>query len=150
MKILKINGKAPEELRVLFKCQRCGTEFEAEYKEYWHLPDNENAFASYCPNCKRQVCSEKIGKNARIDDYKVGDVCIYSFGEEDNDSYSIVEIVQFPDNTKDIAEIKFIKVIIDDSGNDYFKYLLENNKTMCASLKYLKNIMPAIKKENNL
>lgn len=140
MKILKINGKAPEELRVLFKCQHCGTEFEAEYKEYWRQPDSENTFASYCPNCKRQVYSKEIGKGVRVGNYQIGDICIYSFDEEDNNSCSIVEIVQFPDNTKEMAEIKFIKVIIDDSGNDFFKYLFKNNKTMCASLKYLKKL----------
>lgn len=36
--------------------------------------------------------------------------------------------------------MKFLDVVVDDSGNGYFTYLLKTKKTMNASLKYLKRV----------
>lgn len=68
---------------------------------------------------------------------KQGDVCIYSFGSK-NKSIAIVEIVRVLDDVRGVAEIKFLDVIIDDTGNGMFKYLHRTGKTMNASLKYLR------------
>ena len=70
---------------------------------------------------------------------RIGDICSYSFGEK-NRSYSIVEIVRILDNPSGVAEVKFLDVVVDDSGNGYFTYLLKTKKTMNASLKYLKRV----------
>lgn len=76
-------------------------------------------------------------------EHHIGDVCIYSSsGFNDNKSCSLVEILRFTSDPRGVAEIKFLKVHIDDSGNGYFKYLLETEKTMNASLKYLKPVFP--------
>lgn len=77
------------------------------------------------------------------EDYREGDVCLYSFHEK-NKSFSVVEIVRILDDPRGVAEIKFLKVFVDDTGNDYFTYLLRTGKTMNASLKYLKNITPRV------
>ena len=39
-----------------------------------------------------------------------------------------------------IRDRKFLDVVVDDSGNGYFTYLLKTKKTMNASLKYLKRV----------
>mgnify|MGYP000270167197 CR=1 FL=1 len=65
---------------------------------------------------------------------RIGDICSYSFGEK-NRSYSIVEIVRILDSPYEVAEVKFLDVVVDDSGNGYFTYLLKTKKTMNASLK---------------
>ena len=70
---------------------------------------------------------------------RIGDICSYSFGEM-NRSYSIVEIVRILDSPYEVAEVKFLDVVVDDSGNGYFTYLLKTKKTMNASLKYLKRV----------
>lgn len=78
--------------------------------------------------------------------HNVGDVCIYGFAKE-NKSLAIVEIVNLLSDT--VAAIKFLKVIVDDTGNGLFDYLLKSGKTMNASLKYLKNITPCSYGERN-
>ena len=80
-----------------------------------------------------------------FDKPKVGDICAYSFDDKnmsENKSRSIVEIVKVLDDERGIAEIKFHNVFVDDSGNDYFTYLLKTGHTMNASFKYLKVIFP--------
>lgn len=89
------------------------------------------------------TCSNFVDKNLYLrlkNNYKVGDICIYKFDNE-NESFSIVEIVKILDDMRGVAEIKFIKVIKDDTGNGFFNYLYETGRTMNASFKYLKNIM---------
>lgn len=49
---------------------------------------------------------------------RIGDICSYSFGEK-NRSYSIVEIVRILDSPYEVAEVKFLDVVVDDSGNGY-------------------------------
>ena len=73
--------------------------------------------------------------------YNPGDVCIYGFGNE-NKSCAIVEIVRVLNDERGVAEVKFLKVFVDDTGNGYFNYILKSRKTMNASFKYLKNITP--------
>lgn len=73
--------------------------------------------------------------------YHEGDVCIYGFGHE-NKSRAIVEIVKILNDERGVAEVKFHKVFVDDTGNGLFDYLLKIGGTMNASLKYLKNITP--------
>lgn len=72
-------------------------------------------------------------------DYHIGDICEYRF-DDGNQSCSIVEIIKILDDPRGIAEIKFLDVITDDTGNDFFCFLLKTGQTMNASLKYLKKI----------
>lgn len=69
-------------------------------------------------------------------DFKAGDVCRYSFGSK-NKSDSTVEIVRILDDPRGVAEVRFLAVRVDDSGNGYFSYLLKTGGTMNVSLKYL-------------
>lgn len=77
--------------------------------------------------------------------HEVGDICIYSFDDDENTnrSISIVEITRILDSERGIAEIKFHNVFVDDSGNGFFQFLLRTGGTMNASFKYLKTIVPA-------
>lgn len=71
-----------------------------------------------------------------------GDVCCYSFGDK-NKSVATVEIVDIKTDERfgtTYAVIKFLEVSVDDTGNDFFTYLLNTGKTMNASFKYLKKI----------
>lgn len=76
-----------------------------------------------------------------VSGYREGDVCIYGFGHE-NKSRAIVEIVKILNDERGVAEVKFHKVFVDDTGNGYFNYLLKSGNTMNASFQYLKNITP--------
>ena len=94
--------------------------------------------ADYCPVVNfPTVCRFED----RGDSYEIGDVCVYGFGRE-NKSRAVVEIVKILDDKRGVAEIKFLKVFMDDTGNGYFNYLLNSGKTMNASFQYLKNITP--------
>ena len=73
--------------------------------------------------------------------YNVGDFCLYGF-LDGNKSLAIVEIVKILYDTRGIAEVKFHKVIRDNTGNGFFHYLFKSGGTMNASFKYLKNITP--------
>lgn len=72
-------------------------------------------------------------------EYKPGDVCVYEYDGE-NESLAVVEIVKILSDERGVAEIKFIAVIKDDTGNGFFKYLLETGGTMNASMQYLEKI----------
>lgn len=76
-----------------------------------------------------------------MDKHEKGDLCLYSFDNE-NKSTAVVEIVRILNNPRGVAEIKFREVIIDDTGNGLFEYLLRTGRTMNASLKYLKKFLP--------
>ena len=107
------------------------------------ISDKPYEFDCNIDGLQKCVCLIRPSETINITtDYKIGDVCIYSFDDSKNKSLSIVEIVKLFNNYPDIAEIKFIKVIVDDTGNDYFTYLYNIGKTMNASLKYLKNLTP--------
>lgn len=75
-------------------------------------------------------------------DFRVGDVCIYSFGNE-NASMCKVEILDFLPDSRGVARIKILEVYCDDSGNGLFEYLKRSGKSMNASLKYLKKSLSA-------
>lgn len=68
---------------------------------------------------------------------KIGDICTYSYDTK-NKSLSIVEVVK--ELSDEVVEVKFHQVIVDDSGNDYFTYLLKSGYTMNVSRKYLHRI----------
>lgn len=72
-----------------------------------------------------------------MDTYQAGDICTYSFGNK-NRSVAIVEIVRLLDDPRGAAEVRFLDVIIDDTGNGFFLYLLKSGNTMIASLQFLK------------
>ena len=76
-----------------------------------------------------------------VSGYHEGDICIYGFGHE-NKSRAIVEIVKILSDERGVAEVKFHKVVVDDTGNGFFNYLLKSGMTMNASFQYLKNITP--------
>lgn len=69
---------------------------------------------------------------------KTGDICEYSFGEE-NASRNIVQIVRVLENGS-VAEIRVLEVKNDDSGNGWFHFLQRTGNTMNASIKYLRKI----------
>ena len=60
-----------------------------------------------------------------MDTYQAGDICTYSFGNK-NRSVAIVEIVRLLDDPRGAAEVRFLDVIIDDTGNGFFLYLLKS------------------------
>ena len=97
--------------------------------------------------------NERIAPTADVvevrHDFNVGDFCLYGF-TDGNKSLAIVEIVKILDDERGIAEVGFLKVIRDNTGNGYFNYLFNKGGTMNASFRYLKNITPKIDEgENN-
>lgn len=66
-----------------------------------------------------------------------GDICIYYYADG-NGSLNIVEITDVIDTEK--CKIKCLQVIIDNSGNGWFKYLLRTGYEMTASAEYLHKI----------
>ena len=74
-------------------------------------------------------------------DFNVGDFCLYGYADG-NKSLAIVEIVKILDDERGIAELKFHKVIKDNTGNEYFHYLFKSGRTMNGSFEYLRNITP--------
>ena len=67
----------------------------------------------------------------------VGDICLY-FYDNDNKSISIVEVVK--DLSTDVLVVKFLQVVVDNSGNGLFDYMYRAEKTMNVSRKYLHKI----------
>ena len=95
------------------------------------------------PRCKHFL-SKKTGAVDVVevaDGYSAGDVCFYGFHPE-NKSLALVEIVRVLDDARCVAEVKFLKVFVDDTVNGMFHYLLKSGHTMNASFKYLRNITP--------
>ena len=101
--------------------------------------------ADYCPVPDFPgVCQfEDLGN-----DYHIGDVCIYGFGRE-NKSRAIVEIVRILNDERGVAEVKFLKVFVDDTGNGLFNYFLKSGNTMNASFQCLKNVTPRMDGDHN-
>ena len=84
-------------------------------------------------------------------EHKPGDVCVYEYDGK-NESLAVVEIVKILDDERGVAEIKFLAVIKDDTGNNFFDYLLKTGGTMNASLQYLSKIkhrLPHTEKQEN-
>lgn len=88
-----------------------------------------------CPSCGKPF-DWSLYAPSTVQTIKPGDVCVYSFGDE-NSSVAVVEVVKVLDDLRGVAEIKFRKVIRDDTGNGLFNYLQKTGKTMNASFKYL-------------
>lgn len=107
--------------------------------------ENKEQWSGYCTgiNWGRNTIADAPTVDAVevVRGYHEGDVCIYSFAEK-NKSLAIVEIVRILDDERGVAEVKFLKVFVDDTRNGMFDYLLRTGKTMNASFKYLKNITP--------
>lgn len=83
---------------------------------------------------------------------KVGYIYAY-FYDNQNTSFSIVEVVR--ELSDEVVVVKFHQVFRDDSGNGFFNYLCDNDKTMNVSKKYLHKIdlinsQKAEIEENNL
>lgn len=87
------------------------------------------------------VCFPAASVVEVVHGYSVGDVCFYGYGSENN-SLALVEIVKILNDERGVAELKFLKVFVDDTGNGLFNYLLKSGKTMNGSFKYLANITP--------
>lgn len=103
----------------IWGCSNCGYVYGASMKKPSY---------NYCPNCGAKTSEDEEPA------YNVGDLCIYKYDTE-NKSMSIVKIVNILDDARGVAEIKFVKVLVDDTG--YYDYLLKTGHTMNASLKYL-------------
>lgn len=73
----------------------------------------------------------------KFPEISIGDFCIYGFWEN-NKSLAIVNVVRFL--SSDVADVKIIKVIIDDTGNKFLDYLFRNDKSMFVSVSHLKKI----------
>lgn len=101
----------------------------------------EQAYRNGYEAGKRDAASKWISVK---DGYSAGDVCFYGFHPE-NKSLALAEIVRVLDDARGVAEVKFLKVFVDDTGNGMFDYLLKSGNTMNASFKYLRNITPAAK-----
>lgn len=74
--------------------------------------------------------------NQYFEKFYPGLLCFYSFDNE-NKSKALVEIVRVLDDSRGVAEVKFRRVFVDDTGNGFFNYLYRTGGTMKASLKYL-------------
>ena len=74
--------------------------------------------------------------NQYLEKFYPGLRCFYSFDNE-NKSKALVEIVRVVDDSRGVAEVKFLRVFVDDTGNGFFNYLCRIGGTMKASLKYL-------------
>ena len=69
---------------------------------------------------------------------EVGDICEYCFEKESrNKSHCVVQILKILDDPRGVANVRFLKVNVDDSGNGYFTWLRETGNTMNVSTKYL-------------
>ena len=117
-------------------------------KRVYDTPTNSPAYERYSTQYyEREKALSIIKAQPTADvvevrhDFNVGDFCLYGF-TDGNKSLAIVEIVKILDDERGIAEVKFHKVIKDNTGNGFFHYLFKNGKTMNASFEYLKNITP--------
>lgn len=71
--------------------------------------------------------------------FEAGDFCLYAFGKK-NKSRAVVEVVKVLDNPRGVAQVKFHRVLVDDTGNGLFNYLCRTGDTMNASFEYLKKL----------
>ena len=76
--------------------------------------------------------------------FEPGDFCLYAFGKE-NKSKAVVEVVKVSDDPRGVAQVKFHRVLADDTGNGLFNYLrrtgdTSTGDTMNASFEYLKKL----------
>lgn len=78
--------------------------------------------------------NELMGKTG----FKLGDICLYSFDDCDNNTALIVRINKFL--SEQSASVDILIVIIDDSGNGIYKYLKRKSMSANVSLCYLKKV----------
>ena len=52
-KIIGYNGKTLEELIVVFHCEECGCDFEADYGDYFKGFTATPTWCSFCPKCQK-------------------------------------------------------------------------------------------------
>lgn len=69
---------------------------------------------------------------------KKGDICIYHKADGGNGSLNLVEVTRDCNDTT--CRIKVLQTIIDNSGNNFFDYLLRSGNEMTASKEYLYKI----------
>ena len=72
-----------------------------------------------------------------MSNFEKGDICIYHYADG-NGSLNLVEVTG--DYANNISKIKCIQVLIDNSGNGWFDYLLRTGNEMIASNEYLYKI----------
>ena len=121
--------------KYLGKCETC-RHCIGEYKCNTHCDSGE----CYSPNMFKIPTADVVEVRH---DFNVGDFCLYGY-VDGNKSLAVVEIVKILDDERGIAELKFHKVIKDNTGNGYFHYLLKSGHTMNGSFEYLKNITPIV------
>lgn len=76
-----------------------------------------------------------------MNDLLVGELFIYSYEKDKehiNKSKSLVKIEKVFDDERGIAQVSFLRVFVDESGNGLFNYLRDSHKTMNVSMKYLR------------
>jgi len=75
------------------------------------------------------------------EDIKAGDKLIYVLTftkqSEIKDKLACVALVEAVRQFEDVCECKFLKVLSDNSGNGYYKYMEQSGNTTNCSLKYL-------------
>lgn len=64
--------------------------------------------------------------------FEPGDFCLYAFGKE-NKSKAVVEVVKVLDDPRGVAQVKFHRVMADDTGNGLFNYLRRTGNTIFQS-----------------
>ena len=123
-------------VEVVVRCKDCFYCRESDFTDRlfctYHDYEIETFPDRYCS------CAEK--KETAKNGFNVGDICVYGSENQGNGSVNIVGITELRDDV--ISKIKVLKVITDNSGNNYFKYLLETGKEMYASNKYLRKLEP--------
>lgn len=75
--------------------------------------------------------------NQYFEKFYSGALCFYCFFDSENKSKALVEIVRVLDDPRGVAEVKFRRVFVDDTGNGFFDYLYRTGGMMKVSLKYL-------------
>ena len=110
------------------------------YKHHLSMMNYSADSATYdCMQVVKEAPAADVAEVAH--GYRKGDVCFYGFHPK-NDSLALVKIEKILSNDRGVAEVKFLEVFVDDTGNGLFNYLLKSENTMNASFKYLKNITP--------
>jgi hypothetical protein len=109
--------------------------------------DVDRIYCFYGSHCTLEDVQQWLDERPTVDavevvhGYNEGDVCFYGFHDE-NKSLALVEIVKILNDERGVAEVSFLKVFVDDTGNGMFDYLLRSGNRMNVSIKYLRNITP--------
>lgn len=98
---------------------------------------NENYYNLQQAAADARKAVEPQREDPKKGQFKPGDICLYSYEAEHNDSAAIVQIVRILNDPRGVAEVKFLEVLHDDTGNGLFHYLKKSGKTMNASFTFL-------------